>query len=162
MWYGLSTNVYISYLSRRSKVIRGHNSCKKGEFLPKNTFFSHYGECMHETWNAYRRQIGLVCHKMFAHLTKVKGHQEHGADSSFSCLAFLLCKSMSYGFTKMCPFLISLSVKYGSPIIVSVGAFFKREIFLKLWQIFSPISMYFRLGLAGMKKEDIVSLCSHP
>ena len=153
----------IYYLSRKSKVIRGHNLCKKRGILPEITFFfSHYGEFMHETWNAYRRQIGLVCCKMFAHLTKVKGHQEHGADSSFSFRLSFYAKGMSYGFTKMCPFLISLSVKYGSPIIVSVGAFLKREIFLKLWQIFSPISMSFRLGLAGMKKEYIVNLCSHP
>ena len=32
-------------------------------------------KCVNETGQANRRHIGLVCCIMFAHLTKVKGHQ---------------------------------------------------------------------------------------
>jgi len=48
---------------------------KIGIFAENRNFFGHYGGCMNGTGHAYRKDIGLVCCVMFAHLTEVKGHQ---------------------------------------------------------------------------------------
>ena len=57
---------------RSSGAIMG---AKMGIFHKIRNFFSYYGGCMNETGHAYRKDMGLVCCIMFAHLTDVKGHQ---------------------------------------------------------------------------------------
>ena len=47
---------------------------KMGIFDENRNFFSHYGGCMNESGHAYRKDIGLVCCVMFAHLTEFIGN----------------------------------------------------------------------------------------
>ena len=63
--------IYIS-LSQRSKVIRGHNLCRK-----KHLFFSDIKMNVGMKLGIHLGDIltDLVCYIMFAHLPKVKGHQ---------------------------------------------------------------------------------------
>ena len=68
--------MYILITFHEGQRSSGAITCEKiGNFAEKHTFFIHYGECMNETEHAHRRHIGLVCCVMFAHLTKVIGHQ---------------------------------------------------------------------------------------
>jgi len=69
--------MYIFLTFREGQRSSGAIICAKmGIFAENRKFFSHYGGCMNETGHAHRRDMGLVCCIMFAHLTEVKGHQE--------------------------------------------------------------------------------------
>ena len=68
--------MYVLITFHEGQRLLGAIICAKiGIFVEKRIFFSHYGECMNETWHAYRGHSSLVCCLMFALFTKVRSHQ---------------------------------------------------------------------------------------